>query len=73
MTAPQISIADAKGYATEANLARAIERAALPSELRYFICRKPDGKWTAVYLVSEYLRQRGGYVMMAAQHGFTSV
>lgn len=69
-----ISLDDCKGYASEANLKRALARTELDSiGCRYIICRKPDGQWTAIFLVSEYLRDRGGYVGFASQHGFMSI
>lgn len=79
----EITLEDCKGYATEANLRRALTRLGLdewegesrhgPVTLRYMVARKPDGQWTAIFLVSEFLNHCGGYVGMASQHGFMSV
>ena len=70
----KITLETAKGYASEANLTRALERTGLAGYgCRYIVCRKPDGAWTAIFLVTEYLNRHGGYIGFAAQHGFTSV
>lgn len=70
----EISLENSKGYATEANLRRALERTGLADhDCRRIICRKPDGAWTAIFIVSEYLNSHGGYVGFASQHGFMSV
>ena len=79
-----ISIADCKSYASEANLDRALDKLGLAQYVsqdakgrlvvcRYIKCRTPDGRWTAVFLVSEMMNLCGGYVGFAAQHGFMSV
>jgi hypothetical protein len=69
-----ISLQDCKGYSSEANLHRALKRLHLDEHpCRRIICRKPDGNWTAIFMVSEYLNQHGGYVGFASQHGFMSV
>jgi hypothetical protein len=70
----KITLENAKGYATEANLTRALERTGLSDYgCRYIISRKPDGTWTAIFLVMEFLRDHGGYVCFASEHGFMSV
>jgi len=70
----KITLETAKGYATEANLTRALERTGLADcGCRYIVSRKPDGTWTAIFLVMEFLNKRGGYVGFASQHGFMSV
>lgn len=69
-----ITLDNCKGYASEANLNRALERTGLTDhECRRIICRKADGSWTAVFLVSGYLRDHGGYIGFASDHGFMSV
>jgi len=69
-----ITLDDCKGYASEANLKRALTRTGLDTYgARYVICRKTDGQWTAIFLAGEYVRQHGGYVGFASQHGFMSV
>ncbi len=69
-----ITLENAKGYATEANLNKALERTGLKEYgCRYLVCRKPDGSWTAVFLVTEWLNKNGGYIGFASQHGFMSV
>ena len=77
-----ITLETCKGYATEANLDRAIARAGLDNfrqgfevPCRFIKCRKPDGKWTAIFLVTEFFNRNktGGYVGFASDHGFMSV
>lgn len=69
-----ITLENAKGYKTEANLTRALERTGLSDyDCRHIICRKPDGSWTAVFLVTEFLNKRGGYAGFASQYGFMSI
>jgi hypothetical protein len=70
----KITLENAKGYATEDNLTRALERTGLADYgCRYIVSRKPDGTWTAIFLVSEFLRNHGGYVGFASSRGFVSV
>jgi hypothetical protein len=74
MNRDEVTLETAKGYATEANLRKALERTGLDTlGARYIVCRKADGKWTAVFMITEYLNKRGGYVFIASQHGFVSV
>ena len=69
-----ITLENAKGYKTEANLTRALERLGLADhEARRIIARKPDGTWTAIFMATEWLNKNGGYVFFASQHGFMSV
>lgn len=70
-----ITLENARGYATEANLVKALDRLGLSDwdGCRYVISRMPDGKWTAIFLVTEWANKRGGYVAFASQHGFVSV
>ena len=70
-------------YATEANLDRALARLGLddykqePHEMacRYIKCRNDKGRWTAIFLASQYftVNKTGGYVCFASQHGFMSI
>lgn len=63
----------AKGYATEANLMKALERTGLNEwdlARTIIIARKPDGKWTAIFCL-DY--SKGGYIALASQHGFVTV
>lgn len=71
----EMNLDSCKGYKTEANLKRALARLGLDDYdgCRYIICRKADGGWTAVFLVGEWIRDRGGYAGFASQHGFVSV
>lgn len=74
MTTTILTLENSKGYASEANLHKALARTGLDTYgARYIICRKPDGTWTAIFLISEYLRDKGGYVGVASQFGFMSV
>lgn len=69
-----IDISVAKSYASEANLDKALARTGLDSVgCRYMKVRNAEGRWTAIFLVSEYARHNGGYIGFAAQHGFMSV
>lgn len=69
----RITIENAKSYSTEANLDKALARLHLTDVCRYVVCRTPDGRWTAVFLVTEWAAKEGGYVGFASQHGFMSV
>lgn len=77
-----ITLEDCRGYATEENLRKGLKRLGLDDwrendhavPCRYVICRKPDGKWTAIFMVTEFVNRCGGcYVARASQHGFMSV
>lgn len=77
-----ITLDNAKAYASEANLQKALVRLNLHSygslgetPCRYIVARTPDGRWTAIFLATEYFRNNdtGGYVGFASQHGFMSV
>lgn len=79
-----ITLENAKSYATEANLDKALERLGLASytstdgmgreiTCRYIKALTPEGRWTAIFLVGEHANHCGGYVGFAAQHGFMSV
>ena len=79
----EISLDDAKSYATEANLRKALSKLGLDSYAssskygehvcRYMVVRNKEGRWTAIFLATEHLSLCGGYVAFAAQHGFMSV
>jgi len=73
-----------KTYATEANLRKALAAKGLDDytstdasgcevTCRYLVVRTPDGRWTAIFLASQFLNLCGGYVGFASQHGFMSV
>lgn len=66
-----ITIENAKGYATEANLMKKVNQIFPRYETndRCIICRKPDGKWTALF---ELDKRAGGFIGHYAQHGFYS-
>lgn len=77
-----ITIEGSRSYATEANLTRAIENYGLDElrgqkdrPLRYIVCCNAVGRYTAVFLVSEWFRvnEDGGYLGIASQYGFMSV
>ena len=68
-----ITLESAKGYATETNLMKALERTGLKEwELarQIIIARKPDGKWTAIFCLDH---SKGGYIALASQYGFLTV
>jgi hypothetical protein len=71
-----------KSYATEANLDKALAKLGLDAygfegemPCRYIKCRNAEGRWTAIFMVQQYLsmNRTGGYIAFAAQHGFMSV
>ena len=78
-----LSIDDCRSYATEANLDKAIAKHGLDNwtdstrhgqhTCRYMKVRNSEGRWTAIFLVSEHANLCGGYIGFAAQHGFMSV
>ena len=68
-----ISLESAKGYATEANLMKALGRTGLKDwdlARQIIIARKPDGAWTAIFCL-DY--SKGGYIGLASQYGFVTV
>jgi len=82
MTNEIITLETAKSYASEKNLIAGLERLGLSSfadegetPCRYIIARTPEGRWTAIFLVTEYFRRNntGGYAGFASQHGFISI
>jgi hypothetical protein len=73
-----------KSYATEANLDKALEKMGLSDyrddvsnrmSCRYIKCQNGEGRWTAVFMVSEFfnVNKTGGYVGFASRRGFMSV
>lgn len=78
-----LTLDDCKSYATRDNLERALERLHLDDyrdsdtqvPCRYIICQNGQGRWTAIFLVSEYFSRNktGGYVGFASRHGFMSI
>lgn len=84
MTRHIITLENAKSYASEKTLNKAIESRGLDkvheswgveAPCRYIIARTPEGRWTAIFLVQEFFRTNntGGYVGFASQHGFMSI
>ena len=68
----KITLDECKGYATQANLHKALAKTGLDS-YDHIECLKPDGKWTAIFIF-ERARQKGQcYMGFAAQHGFMTV
>lgn len=66
----KLSIDHCKSYATEANLDKGLERLGL-SKYRHIACRKPDGRWTAIFSFAwaqQNMDQH--YTGFAACHGF---
>ncbi|AAT69520.1 gp44 [Alphaproteobacteria phage PhiJL001] len=77
-----ITLENSKSYATEANLDKALVKLGLAEytggekfACRYIKCQNGEGRWTAIFLISEYFNRNetGGYVGIASQHGFMSV
>lgn len=69
----EILLNDVKSYATEANLRKALAKLGLDNWARYMVTRTADGRWTAIFMVTEYLNRNGGYAGFASQHGFMSL
>lgn len=68
----KITLDDCKGYASQANLRKALEKHGLDF-YDHIECLKADGKWTAIFMF-ERARQKGQcYLAFAAQHGFMTV
>lgn len=73
-TTNELTLETVTSYASEANLRRALARTGLDTHgCRYMVVRTPEGRWTAIFMATEWLRANGGYVGFAAQHGFMSV
>lgn len=77
-----ITLENCKSYATEKNLDAALEKFGLNDysdgysfNLRFIKCRNADGRWTAIFMVSEFfsVNMTGGYVGIASQYGFMSI
>jgi len=76
-----IDINNSKSYATEANLDKALTKLGLDnfrgfdggSPCRYLKVRNKEGRWTAIFCVTEFANIEGGYLGFAATHGFMSV
>lgn len=77
-----ISIEDCRDYASEANLDKGLKKLGLDEfyggeeyPLRYMKVRNSEGRWTAVFLVSEYfnINKTGGYIGFVADKGFMSI
>lgn len=78
-----ISIEEARSYSTEANLDKALTRLGLDDytvevkgwvyRCRYMKVRNSEGRWTAIFLVSEFMKHSGGYIGFASQYGFMSI
>jgi hypothetical protein len=76
---------EVRSYATKARLIKGLQKFGLDKFqaynlgkedhcfCRYVIVNTESGRWTAIFLVSEYMRERGGYIGFASQHGFMSV
>lgn len=75
MSSLLIDIDECKSYSTEAGLTRALARLGLDDYdgCRYMLVRNRLGRWTAIFLITEWSRTRGGYIAFASQHGFMSV
>ena len=77
-----ITLDECRSYATRENMIKGVAKFGLdnfaaPGEIpmRYIETRNADGRWTAVFLVSEYFNRNktGGYIGIASQHGFMSI
>lgn len=83
MASNKITLENCKSYATEANLEAALRRLGLDNyteddggiPCRYIVARTPDGRWTAIFLASQFFRanKTGGYVGFASEHHFMTV
>jgi hypothetical protein len=77
-----ITLENCKSYASEDTLDKALARLGLDNysdgnriPCRYIKCRNAEGRWTAIFLVTEFFRANntGGYVGFASDYGFMSV
>lgn len=82
MTVNNIDINTCKSYASEKNLDKALAKLGLDNygedgevPCRFMKVRNDLGRWTAIFLVSEYFSRNktGGYIGFASYHGFMSV
>lgn len=78
----KLTLDEVKSYATEENLMKGLAKVGLDNygcegeiPCRFIVCRTPNGRWTAIFMVTEYFRMNntGGYVGFAGQHGFMSI
>lgn len=77
-----LTLTECKSYATEANLMKALNKTGLDNyacegevPCRFIVCQNGEGRWTAIFMVSEYFRtnKTGGYIGFAGRHGFMSI
>lgn len=75
MNAISLDINCAKSYATRKNLMKALEKKGLLSlTIRFIPVKNEAGRWTAIFLVSEWCRNyEEGDVTVATREGFYSV
>lgn len=66
---------DVRSYKTQTGLCRGIEKFGLDNidGLKYVVCKTESGRWTAIFMITNYLNKHGGYAGLASQHGFMSV
>jgi hypothetical protein len=69
----EISLDNTRSYATEKALRTGLEHFKL-DHYRKVICRRPDGRWTAIFSFAHAQADFGeSYVGFAAQHGFQTL
>jgi len=77
-----ITLENTRSYASESNLMKGLQKLGLDNvtmggdfPCRYIITRTPEGRWTAVFLVSEFFNRNkmGGYIGFASAKGFMSI
>jgi hypothetical protein len=78
-----ITVDNARSYSTEANLDKGLAKFGLNearfdpnhTPCRYIKVKNAEGRWTAIFLVSEYfnVNKTGGYLGFAADRGFQCV
>lgn len=83
MTNHIITLENCRSYSTQANLEKALDnwrfnsyRADInKSPCRYVICKTPDDRWTAIFLLSEHFRinKTGGYLGVFSDRGFMTI
>lgn len=81
----KITLDASRGYSTEARLMAGLQRFGFVDAdgvakfsghvVNYLVCRKPDGNWTAVFMLSQCLRinNLGGYVGVYAERSFLTI
>lgn len=76
-----ITLDNVRSYKSEENLKARLAELGLDkyraskdqAPMRYIVTKTAEDRWTAVFLVSEHFKDGGGYMGVAARHGFMSI